>query len=895
MAGEVAVTMAVQMLGELASQKVSLMLGVEKKVKELRDELEKMQSVLRRAADRPTDDERVLKWVSDIRDIAHDTEDLIESFSVNVVDAPRRRRGALLGRCASFPVKMYQLFILGHEIESIQKRLERMDDMRARYPTPSLDEASPVSSNGIELRRRVSPWHQDKHVVGLEGHVETILKKAILVKKGGLFISSIVGMGGVGKSTLATKVYNDAAIHKQFEQRAWVTVSQNFNLKELLKTLLLQLKKGENMENYPVEHLEQKVNECLKGKQYFIVLDDVWQQQSYECIVRAFPDETDKASRLLITSRYHNIPNAARYVHELKGLDPNQSWELFLKTAFVENKDGKCPKELEDIGRKIVNKCKGLPLAISVMGGLLLNQGQSVSGWERVWKGMTTHYGTQDHDMNAILELSYRDLPSHLKSCFLFFSFYKEDVKINVKTLIHLWIAEGVVPRGEGEETMEEVGMNYLDELINRNMVQVSMVSADGRVISCQMHDHLRDLSIRRANEEMNVDIVNDENSLEDQRPVKVRHLVAFGNIERVVSLRTRNPHLRSLIFHSSTRHSIIPSSVWKRLGERLKALELRDFEVTKLHSRIGKLSGLKYLHLSCFEMQKLPRSLGRLKNLQTLRIDRGMDLEVPNVIWKLDGLRHLYMLRKIICKEPLRLDTLKNLQTLVGVSTKNIVVDHLAKLVNLRELSLIVGEDVDKIFTLLATLKKLDDVALDWYWNDDQRQIYLLNEIVNLCAVSQLSISGKVVELPNSFARNISHLTLWYNHLTQDPMPMLGRLPNLISLNLHNNSYVGEKVVVLKSAFPKLRVLRLLYLRRLKEIYIAKEGVPMPQLRELEVKCCRHLEIIPKEEEMMILKSLQMLKISETSKKIDIKFKGDDYSSILSKIPYAVVTTEFV
>ncbi|PIN24198.1 hypothetical protein CDL12_03075 [Handroanthus impetiginosus] len=255
----------------------------------------------------------------------------------------------------------------------------------------------------------------------------------------------------------------------------------------------------------------------------------------------------------------------------MKTLDEDKSRELLMKVAFDDNT---CPLELQDIGREILTKCKGLPLAITVVGGLLLEQRQSRIGWEKVLQEINSHFEKSgSSSIQSILELSYHDLPPHLKSCFLCLGFFKEDATIRANKLVCIWIAEGLIQK-EGEMIMEDISRSYLDELINRNMIRVKDFKSDGRVKSCQIHDLLRDLSIRKAKEEINFEILGDRgNNTAKSLGHKTRHCAIYGGTE---------------------------------------GLGLR-----KLPDTIGELVGLRHLGLRDNELEELPRSISRLKNLQ--------------------------------------------------------------------------------------------------------------------------------------------------------------------------------------------------------------------------------------------------------------------------------------
>ncbi|PIN06171.1 Apoptotic ATPase [Handroanthus impetiginosus] len=679
---EAAILFAVESLGNLLIEKVDFLGDVEEQVRWVKRELQRMQGFLKDANEKQAKNEIVRKWISEIRELAQDAEDVIETFILEI-DNPRRRRG-LLGRCACFPSHVYHLNKLGNEINLIKAQLEDIKKSRDTYKIEHI-QGSFKRSYAAE-QRKLSPWQRNKHLVGLDEDVKLLLERAILGEREGLSIASIIGMGGIGKSTLARAVYNHAEVAHRFDRRAWMVVSEQFDLTETIKELVLQLlEPNENkqevlqtMKNFSEQQLKSILRDRLEGRRYFIVVDDVWRQQDWESLATAFPDEQDTSTRFLVTSRVQNIPRRARYVHEMKTLDPDKSWELLLKVAFDGNT---CPRELEDIGREILTKCKGLPLAITVVGGLLLEQRQSRIGWEKVLQELNSHFEISGSSrIQSILELSYHDLPPHLKSCFLCLSFFKEDASIRASKLVYIWIAEGLISQ-EGEMTMEDISRSYLDELINRNMVRVKDLKKDGRVKSCQIHDLLHELSIRKAKEEINFEILKDRgNNTPQSLGYKPRHCAIYGSTEsyNIFSTRGVNKHIRSLFFHGGGRDDVdcCPPYKWKSF-RLLRVLDMEGLGLRKLPDTIVELVGLRYLGLRDNALEELPRSISRLKNLQVLDVFANYEIEVPNVIWEMDSLRHIYTFgfnREV----PLKMDALKNIQTLKRIRGSKLMHRHL-------------------------------------------------------------------------------------------------------------------------------------------------------------------------------------------------------------------------
>ena len=432
-------------------------------------------------------------------------------------------------------------------------------------------------------------------------------------------VVAIMGMCGLGKTTLAKKIYDDRDVQHHFDGgRAWVSVSQEFSIRELLLgiahcvgTTLTE----EQKLKFGNDKLGEEVNKSLHGKRYLIVLDDVWNTDVWRWLSSYLPAESNKRSRVLITTRNEEISVDARSdCYKLQLLDEDKSWELFL------NKVGTAAATwagLEEFREGIVAKCKGLPLAIVVLGGLLSLKDLRLDSWRKVLKSMDWHLSQGPHSCLGILALSYNNLPSHLKPCFLYCGVFPEDSKIKASKLIRLWIAEGFVQK-RGKETVEEIAEDYLSELIQRSMIQVADTRIDGRVKTCRIHDLLRDLAILEGKEEKLFEVdenIDDGNML----PTSVRRLISNIHHQIISPSHLQNSNLRSLILN---RPPIDESSAF--LQKYPKSLRVLHVDVMqnrglKLSRKIGQLIHLKYLCLSGFYWIRLPPSIEGLINLQTL------------------------------------------------------------------------------------------------------------------------------------------------------------------------------------------------------------------------------------------------------------------------------------
>ncbi|XP_042033323.1 probable disease resistance protein At1g58602 [Salvia splendens] len=654
-------------------------------------------------------------------------------------------------------------------------------------------------------------------------------------------VAAIEGMGGIGKSTLASRIYNHPAVADRFESRAWVVVSSEFMLEDIIQQIMHQLdiwlyipKLHDELRRQDI--LLEQLHEELKGKLYFVVLDDLWDVQHFESLRRAFPQ--DKASRLILTSRNKGMRYSTDYVHEMKLLDDNRSWKLFLRKAFIANSGGKCPEELKDIGEEILTKCQGLPLAISVVGGLLLRKTPCRSEWLKVRDEMRSQLdgnrGDSESDIktiSAILELSYKHLLPELKVCFLCLGFFKEDAMIKVKNLVHIWVAQGLVPQREVGvgETMEDVARIYLGELISRNMVQVKESTHD-QVKACKMHDLIRDLCLRKAKEEIDFEVLSEEGN---SRHSSSRHRAVYSTRLSLLN-STRNQHVRSLFIHGETERNNDWQSYWKSF-ELLRVLDLGNIRFQIWPKAIGGLVGLRYLKMIYDgKDSSLPRSWAKLKNLQVLHLGCGFGLFITDkVILEMDSLRHLYAYISSHSKVPL--GNLRNLQTLCFfvVEDSNLwqvkAMTGVTKLgIDMREIS-----DARNIFMNLAELENLVNLTLLYHVSKN------LDGLDTLQRVTQLKLV--TMSLPRNFPPNLSHLTLSRMRLGKDPMPVLEKLPKLLYLKLCDN-YIGEEMVVSHCGFPRLKVMVLQDNVRVKNVMV-EEGA-MPELKQLMIRNCKRLII---------------------------------------------------
>ncbi|WKA05271.1 hypothetical protein VitviT2T_023246 [Vitis vinifera] len=651
-----------------------------------------------------------------------------------------------------------------------------MEDLRAYEPGSSSGFATTserYSNQMVARKEKRLPTVEETNVVGMKNDVEAVKGKLL---EGAMerVVVAIWGMGGLGKTTLAKKVYNDRDIQNHFCYRAWVYVSQEYNIRELLLgiancvTTLTDEQKRKN-EN----ELGEEVYKCLQGKRNLIVLDDIWNTDVWRGLSSYFPAESNK-SRVLITTRREDIVvDAHSDCYKLQLLGEKESWELFLNkvgTRAVLTWPG-----LEEFKKEIVAKCKGLPLTIVVLGGLLSLKDLTRDSWLKVLKSMDWHLSQGPDSCLGILALSYNDLPSYLKPCFLYCGVFPEDSEIKATKLIRLWVAEGFVQK-RGKETLEDVAEDYLYELIQRSMIQVADTRDDGRVKSCRIHDLLRDLAISEAKEEKLFEVA--ENIDVEVLPTSVRRLIS-SNISQTNSPHLKNSNIRSLILNRSIDEG-------DEGGDWLK------------DNNLGKLTHhLKQLKLNLYFRREFKegsfRSMAQLTGLQKLKLVTDNFIESE------------------------------------GLSTSTTI-----------------------LFPGLECLYKL----------------HLVGTIRKLPVETTL------------YPPNLMQLKLLYTKMEEDPMPILGRLPNLRILTLLQDPYVGTEMNCNHEGFLRLEFLQMQELWSLEDLSV-EEGA-MPNLKTLKIKCCDKMRKFP--DGLLQLKKLQRLNLYEVSQELMsevLETQGEDWNRI--------------
>ncbi|XP_040994365.1 putative disease resistance RPP13-like protein 1 [Juglans microcarpa x Juglans regia] len=614
-------------------------------------------------------------------------------------------------------------------------------------------------------------------------------------------------MGGMGKTTLAQLVYNDKTVQKHFHPVAWVCVSEDFDMFKVTKTIL-EAVTSSTSDIKDLNRLQLQLKEKLMGKKFLIILDDVWNTKYTDWEILSNPFKSGaQGSRIIVTTRDVDVASAmcAFEIHHLKELQDEDCWKLFARHAFLHDANSYMHLEFEDLGRQIVQKCKGLPLAIKTIGALLRSK-VDVSEWCKVLNSEIWSLSNQEIQILPALRLSYKHLPSYIKRCFAYCSIFPKDYPFKKDQLVLLWMAEGLLHETENQ-TMEEIGDDCFDTLVSRSLFQKS--SEDE--FSFQMHDLINDLAKFVSGEftfRLEVDssprIVNKTRHV-SYVPTPYENIQQFKAPQEAMQLRT------FLALESSPSYTIQSffRDVLPKLG-RLRVLSLSHYwRLYELPESIGKITQLRYLDISNSGIKRLPESLCKLYNLQTLKLSHSPDLEtLPRDMQKLVNLRHLDLTGTAIMEMPIHMGKLKCLQTL----TKFVVskrtgcsIRELGKLANLRgALSISDLENVES-FTdaegaYLRNKMDLKELALNWKEglnteiSESQRDV--LNGLQPHRNLKSLTINYYMGGCFPNWVGDHSFPYVTSIHLENCKyccsLPALGQLPSL-----QNLSIVGFDVIV--------------------------------------------------------------------------------------------------
>ncbi|RWR91631.1 putative disease resistance protein [Cinnamomum micranthum f. kanehirae] len=844
MSWEAIVSLVVGKLGDLLFEEAESLLEVREEIEWIKIERKYLLSFLKDADAKYMENTRGRNWVREITDIAYDAEDIIDNYL-----ASQSVRLGFIGHVKKVFSSPDELPALHDVVQQIRKMRTRITDLSSNRHSLDIDvineggggqEASSSSSRALRDYRWNVALFEKPDMVGMRDDMMT-LKERLIDGNPKRCVVSIVGMGGSGKTTLAKKVCRDV-VDGHFHCHAFIYVSQHYKRREIWTSLIKSVMRleTEEIEKLNDQELGEKLRCHLSGKRYLVVIDDIWCKDAWDTLKDILPDSSN-GSRVILTTRNRDVAAHADPSSpplEIRLLKDDEAWELFMKKTLTwKNAPIACPEELEETGRQILAKCHGLPLAIVLLGGLLSRRNPMLCEWSRVLENVTKRLANSPDKLMEILALSYYDLPYNLRPCFLYFGLFRPfpNDEISSKRLIRLWVAEGFINQ-EGTTVMnEDLAEEYLQELIDRSMIQVAARRSNGSVRTCRIHDLLRDLSIYEA-KESNFFAIHADNDTNEGLS-SVRRLALYCHTEENEAINCPTATLRSMLCFSNS--AIDLSKLLNRGVKFLRVLEIGGEMMSrrKLPKNIGDLVNLRYLNLRGYAIKSLPSSIGKLSYLLTLELTFKGTL--PNEICNLRQLRHLYAYYYDIGGHPL-LHNLRNLQTLC-LSAGSWIEDCLGKMINLRKLGIRgnLKPHHQALSISIDELSSLRSLKLVCGNSIPQDMSFTHRSHPHLYKIFLEGLMENLIELP----RNLAKLTLSESKLEQDAIATLEKLPHLKILRLLAGSYCSENMICSSGRFLRLEFLEF-DCSNLKE-WIAEEG-SMPSLNKVELHNEDNLRTLP-------------------------------------------------
>ncbi|XP_073138162.1 disease resistance protein RGA2-like [Henckelia pumila] len=869
-------------LDKFVHREVGLIIGVEEEISKLSSTLTTIQTVLEDAATKKWESKAVRDWLRKVADLTYEIDDILDECATKVMMKSERKNSK----------NFISLFCCLKNIIYRHKMGRRMEDATGKLDAIAAERHKfHLRETGVEIRTNNyaatretgSVLNEPVRVYGRDKETEEIVE--ILVNRvkdrEQVSVLPIFGVGGLGKTTLARMVFNDTKVDEHFDMKIWVCVSDDFDLKTLIKSMIESATgSGSASELMYLDALQRRLRELLNKKKYLLVLDDVWNddQEQWDMLKNTVACGSE-GSAIVLTTRLRKVAEIMGTLpaYSLVGLSDEHCWSLFKERAFGQDQEQE-HSHLEPIGRLIVEKCGGVPLAAKALGGLLRFKREK-KDWVHIQRSEIWNLQPEETLLLPALQLSYQNLSFQLRHCFAYCSVFPKDTKINKEELIHCWIAHGYIASSNEILDEEDVGNNIWSELVLRSLFQE--VSTNSKGTTFTMHDLVHDLA---------------QSVLMENKVPKVQAQCKDKSASKT-KIRQVNLQTHHVAFPPSYQFEMDLHTSLSKLSS-LRMLDASRTSMTNLPSAVCDLKHLRYLNLSSTNIRTLPSATCNLWNLKILKLNYCHNLvELPERMRCLQNLRHLLLDGcRSLSEMPPKMGKLRSLKTLtqfvVGHRKGNqpcelqflnlgskLLINHLERVKNLP----------DAKTANIGEKENLRELRLRWEGKNTSKVLENMDEMVLEALephpnIETIGIDGFNGRNFPQWLRNPSLVNLVTFDLENCPnclnLPQLGELPSLKILVLRNlgGEYILEHGVEEGMAkFSSLEELVLNCLLNLKGFAEENAVEIFPRLQKLGIYKCPGLTSLP---QVRNLESLWIWECPELERRYE-KERGEDWHMI--------------
>ncbi|XP_060672203.1 disease resistance protein RGA2-like [Ziziphus jujuba] len=929
---------------ELGNQELRLVKDVEKSISNLQKKLEHIQDVLEDAERKQLDDPSVRRWLGKLKHVSYAINDVLDDWNSEILKSQlpthveeeegdghqkadlvsnkmmmKKKKVCFPSPSCFFCLNQLKKVGVRHGIALRMKELnETLDEIAKEKDAYSLEKTNNASP---KERRETTSFVYESDVDGRDEDKNLVISKLLSDESSDKVpvIIPIVGMGGLGKTTLAQLVFNHEKIKTHFNERIWVCVSDPFDEVRIAKAIFESLNNSRpGSDRLPdsdrLEVLSQHIRTLVNGKKFLLVLDDVWSddREKWEKLIQPLRCGAVR-SRVLVTTRKtevaHMMGVTSSQIIYPDQLSEDHCWKIIKRLAFEGRNGEELKQQLEEVGKEIAKKCKGLPLVAKTLGGLLFSK-QTLKEWEDVLSSKLWELQDEQSKTFAPFFLSYNDLSPRQKRCFSYCSVFPKDFKIERSNLIEMWMSQGYL--SGSPQDMEKEGEKCFQILTMRSFFQDFERDVDGNIYSCKMHDILHDFSQYLTKNECSTMKVD----MEDIEPLSVEKVRHFT----LQTLKLGGAKFPTSTFHQNNLHTLFLNCSSSGLDDdddydmlvflriccdhkHLRTLYLEKCRITNIPEQLGQLIHLRYLNLSGnSRLRALPDEVCDLCNLQTLRIQYCRHLQrLPKGMGKLVNLRHLYCFGcyslEGLPKGIGRLTELRILDRMI-IPENNEAYLSLGDLKKLNHLQshqtdfeifnchnlISMGENKERVLMNWKYLVHLRLSFKRWYRKICEDEFGILETLQPHRGLKRLSISSYFgTNLCPEWMVSLVHLkTLSFFHcLYVEKLPPLGSLPSLEELRVSVCNKVRKIGVEFLGnikhnnnnnvSFPKLKLLDFSGMENWEEWEgniettehtddAAGGAIIMPRLDSLQISSCFNLKSLPEYLKLTPLKNLSIL-----------------------------------